>query len=97
MQSSHRSSDESNLARTHPPPTGVGAAAGDALMRSLKGRTELNKLRSQASDRRNSLEELLRRTEAELKDLDITSDSWSSLNSTRVADEDGRSEIEGGD
>jgi len=80
MQSSHRSSDESNLARTHPPPT-----------------AELNKLRSQASDRRNSLEELLRRTEAELKDLDITSDSWSSLNSTRVADEDGRSEIEGGD
>ena len=44
----------------------------DTLISSLKGHQELNKLRSQAFQRRTSLEDLLKRTEAELNDLNVT-------------------------
>ena len=44
----------------------------DTLISSLKVHHELNKLRSQTSQRRTSLEDLLKRTEAELKDLNVT-------------------------
>ena len=60
------------------------------LIQSLKKQTELEKLRTQASDRRNSLEDLLKRTEAELKDLDMT--GFSSLNTTQQTENGGDNE-----
>eukprot|EP00111_Clytia_hemisphaerica_P017836 TCONS_00052733-protein len=80
----HKPTNQSNVS-FHQNPTNHTQdihETSNTLIQTLKKQTELDKLRSQASDRRNSLEDLLKRTEAELKDLDMTGFS-NSLDTTQ--------------
>ena len=57
----------------------------DTMIGSLKGHQELSKLRSQAFERRSSLENLLKRTEDELNDLNVTEDVTTSFNDENLS------------